>query len=108
MRSLLTAAISIGLVGCAQGPSPAPTAPASIEMTKEAREDAQGKLGERCSKTGDLRIGMTKEEVLVICGRRPLHSVDSDKGEGKREGWAYRGTYLFFTDGKLTRIRPEQ
>jgi hypothetical protein len=64
---------------------------------------------ETCASLSELAIGMTTSQVLSSCKRRPLRTSDIITRDGKMDTiWAYRGSYLHFTGGKLERIQPVQ
>jgi hypothetical protein len=113
MRLKMFLVMCIQLAGCAQTPTPPPTDPASNPYLSDPSvrrliEDVQ-RMRKGCPRTDELKIGMSTQQVLSICGK-PFRSMETVTAEGKKEGWAYAGpneAYLYFLNGALIRIQRE-
>lgn len=84
-----------------------------IEDYIESDEDAQlteqqlqDKIDENTKNPGNVRIGMTKEEVLTEGWGRPNDINKTTNAYGTSEQWVYDNyNYLYFDDGVLTSIQ---
>jgi hypothetical protein len=110
LARLFIAATCICLSACARPGEPASadlvSNPNSIELTNEVQETNEPKEKESCSKLSSLKIGMTMQQAILSCERKPLRISEAIMRGGKKEiTWAYRGSYLHFVEGKLTSVQ---
>jgi hypothetical protein len=74
--------------------------PGTIKLPKEL--SLSGEEIKKLLTNKEVRIGMTEEEVVRLCGKPNRINESVDAG-GKREQWIYgSGIYLYFQNGSLT------
>lgn len=86
------------LCACAQIIDP----PKETETSQQVGAQDQGA---GCAKVNELQVGMTTEQILSICERRPQRTSDMITRDAKKlTVWVYGSTSIQLADDKIVRI----